>query len=39
LKVQYPELGSNFFSLIMMLLLLAALSIKLGLSIGNKEKP
>lgn len=38
LKVQYPELGSNFFSLIMMLLLLAALSIKLGLSIGNKEK-
>jgi len=39
LKVQYPELGSNFFSLIMMLLLLAALSIKLGLSIGSKVKP
>lgn len=39
LKVQYPELGSNFFSLIMTLLLLAALSIKLGLSIGKKEQP
>ncbi|MGL4933386.1 MAG: YijD family membrane protein [Aeromonas sp.] len=39
LKVQFPELGSNFFSLIMMLLLLAALSIKLGLSIGKKEMP
>ena len=38
LKVQYPEMGSNFFSLIMMLLLLATLSIKLGLSIGKKEK-
>ena len=38
LKVQYPEMGSNFFSLIMMLLLLAALSIKLGLSFGKKEK-
>lgn len=37
-KVQYPELGSNFFSLIMMLLLLAVLSIKLGISVGKKEK-
>lgn len=37
-KVQHPELGSNFFSLIMMLLLLAALSIKLGISVGKKEK-
>ena len=37
-KVQYPELGSNFFSLIMMLLLLAALSIKLGIRVGKKEK-
>jgi len=36
LKVQYPELGSNFFSLIMMLLLLALLSIKLGLTIGKQ---
>ena len=35
LKVQYPELGSNFFSLIMMLLLLALLSIKLGLTLGK----
>ncbi|MGL4250016.1 MAG: YijD family membrane protein [Aeromonas sp.] len=39
LKVQYPQLGSNFFSLILMLLLLAVLSIKLGLSLGKKERP
>ncbi len=38
LKVQYPELGSNFFSLIVTLLLLAALSIKLGISVGKKAK-
>ncbi|TNI57078.1 hypothetical protein CF122_07080 [Aeromonas media] len=38
LKVQYPELGSNFFSLIAMLLLLAVLSIKLGISLGKKVK-
>ena len=38
LKVQYPELGSNFFSLIAMLLLLAVLSIKLGISLGKKAK-
>lgn len=37
-KVQYPELGSNFFSLIAMLLLLAALSIKLGISLGKTQK-
>ena len=36
-KVQYPELGSNFFSLIAMLLLLAALSIKLGISLGKRK--
>ncbi|PJG59576.1 DUF1422 family protein [Aeromonas cavernicola] len=38
LKVQYPELGSNFFALIMTLLLLAALSIKLGLSVDKVDK-
>ena len=38
IKVQYPELGSNFFSLIAMLLLLAVLSIKLGISVGKKAK-
>lgn len=38
IKVQYPELGSNFFSLIAMLLLLAVLSIKLGVSVGEKAK-
>ena len=38
LKVQYPELGSNFFSLIAKLLLLAVLSIKLGISLGKKAK-
>ena len=37
-KVQYPELGSNFFSLIAMLLLLAALSIKLGISLGKTQR-
>lgn len=37
-KVQYPELGSNFFSLIMTLLLLAALSMKLSKSIA-KDHP
>ena len=35
-KVQFPELGSNFFSVIAMLLLLAVLSIKLG--VGQKAK-
>lgn len=35
-KVEYPELGSNFFSLIATLLLLAALSVKLG--VGKKAK-
>ncbi|MGY3929716.1 ATPase [Aeromonas encheleia] len=38
IKVQYPELGSNFFSLIAMLLLLAVLSIRLGISVGKKVK-
>lgn len=38
LKVQYPDLGSNFFSLIAMLLLLAVLSIKLGIRVGKKAK-
>ncbi len=38
IKVQYPELGSNFFSLIAMLLLLAVLSIRLGISLGKTTK-
>lgn len=38
LKVQYPELGSNFFSLIAMLLLMAVLSIKLGIRVGKTAK-
>lgn len=37
LRVVYPELGSNFFSLIVMLLLLAWLSIKLGIMAGRDQ--
>lgn len=37
LRVQYPELGSNFVPLIIALLLSAWLSVKLGIMVGKQK--
>lgn len=37
LRVQYPELGSNFIPLILALVLAAWLSVKLGIMVGKQK--